>query len=112
MSRERARLRAEREEALAAARAKRQREAERRAVRAGHRRRAVDALPRPVRTARPRGILESRRRRRWEFAVGIVVLIQLATFFLTDSWLMRGTILMLSLLFAPVILTLIADRRS
>ncbi len=112
MSRERARLRAEREEALAAERAKRKREAERRAVRAGHRRRAVDAIPRPVRVARPRGILETRRRRRLGFAVGIVALIQLATFVLTDSWLMRGTVLLLSLLFAPVVLTLIADRRS
>lgn len=112
MSRERARLRAEREEALALERAKQRKAAERRAVRAGHRRRAVDALPRPVRTHRPRGVLEARRKRRQWVAVAVIVGLFATTCWLTDSWLMRGTILLLSLLFAPVVLTLIADRRS
>ena len=97
---------------MAAERARRRQAAERRAVRAGHRRRAVEALPRPIRTHRARGMLESRRRRRLGFTVGIVVLIQAATFWLSDAWLMRGTVLLLSLLFAPVVLTLLADRRS
>jgi Flp pilus assembly protein TadB len=113
MSRQRARLRAEREELAAAGRAKRAREADRRSARAARRRVVVDAVPRRrIRVARPRGILETRRRRRFSFVVALACLLQVLTWTLTDSWWLRATVAVLTLLFVPVILNLLAERRS
>lgn len=113
MSRERARLRAERDELHAAQRARRARDADRRAARAARRRVVVDAVPRRrVRTARPRGILAARRRRRFVVTVVLAILVQVVTWSLADSWWLRVTVALLTLLFAPAILTLLSDRRS
>jgi hypothetical protein len=113
MSRRRARLRSEREELQATARARRAREADRRAARAARRRVMVDAVPHPrVRTARPRGILAARRRRRFTVTLVLAGLVQVVTWTLSDSWWLRVTVAVLTLLFAPVILTLLSDRRS
>ena len=112
MSRQRARLRAEREELAAAQRAKRAREADRRFARAARRRSVVDAVPRRrVRVARPGGILQARRKRRFAFAVALAALLQALTWSLTDSWWLRITVAILTLLFVPMILALLADRR-
>jgi Flp pilus assembly protein TadB len=113
MSRQRARLRAEREELAAAARAKRAREADRRAARAARRRVVVDAVPRRrIRVARPRGVLETRRRRRFAFVVAFAGLVQVLTWTLSGSWWVRLTVALLTVLFVPVILALLSDRRS
>jgi Flp pilus assembly protein TadB len=122
VSHERARRRAEREarqaveqtaaeEAAAAERARREREQQRAA-----RRQAVAATvphpSRPPRAARPRGVLEARRRRRWRVTVGVVLLVQVVTWVLSDSWWLRLAVLGLSVLFAPVVVVLLSDRRS
>jgi len=113
MSRQRARLRAEREELEAAARAKRARQADRRSARASRRRVLVDAVPRRrVRVARPRGILENRRRRRFTFTMAVAALLQVLTWTVSDSWWLRATVATLTALFVPVILALLSDRRS
>ncbi len=113
MSRQRARLRAEREEQQALVRAKRAREADRRYARAARRRVVVDAVPRRrIRVARPRGILETRRRRRFGFTVAVAFLLQVLTWSLTDFWWARVSVALLTVLFVPVILSLLSDRRS
>lgn len=113
MSRQRARLRAEREELAAAQRARRARDADRRSARAARRRVVVDAVPRRrVRVARPRGVLETRRRRRFAFTLTFAGLLQVLTWSLTDSWWLRLTVAVLTVLFVPVILALLSDRRS
>jgi hypothetical protein len=65
-----------------------------------------------VRVARPRGILAARRRRRFSFTLALALLVQGATWFLSDSWWLRATVAMLTLLFVPMILTLLSDRRA
>lgn len=112
MSHERARRRAEREAAAAVEQSRREAHQQRTAARATRRKAVEDALPRPTRVARQRGILETRRRRRWRAAVLVVVLVQVATWLLSDSWALRVGVLGLSLLAAPVVLVLLADRRS
>jgi hypothetical protein len=42
----------------------------------------------------------------------VALLVQAATWLLSDSWWVRLAVLVLSLLFAPVVLVLLADRRS
>ena len=112
MSRERARLRAEREEHAAAERAKRARQADRRSAQASRRRVVVDAMGRRVRTARPTGILAARRRRRFIVTMVIALLVQVVTWSLSGSWWLRVTVALLTLLFTPVVLALMSDRRS
>jgi hypothetical protein len=112
VSRQRARLRAEREELQATERAKRARAADRRFARAARRRAVVDAVPRPrVRTARPRGILAARRRRRFTVALVLAGLLQVVTWALSDSWWLRVSVAGLTVLFVPAILSLMSDRR-
>jgi hypothetical protein len=113
MSRERARLRAEREEQQAAQRAKRARDADRRSARATRRRIVVDAVPRRrVRMARPVGILARRRRHRFVVTMALALLVQVVAWTLSGSWWMRLSVALLTALFAPVVLTLLSDRRS
>ena len=109
MSKERARLRAEREEHAHAERAKRAAEAEKRAKRAGDKRRSVDAPKN--RAGKDVGSVEVRRRQRFRVAVVIFVLVQVAVFFLTDAWNIPVTALLLSLLFTPAILMFMNNRR-
>jgi len=113
LSRQRARLRAEREELAAAQRAKRAREADRRSARASRRRVLVDAMPRRrVRVGRPGGILAARSRRRATFVIVAAGLVQALTWSLTGSWWLRLGVAILTVLFVPVLLTLMSDRRS
>jgi len=113
VSRQRARLRAEREQLQAEQRAKRARAADRRSARASRRRVLVDSVPRRrVRVARQRGILEARRRRRFAVTMTVALLLQVPAWTLSDSWWLRATVATLTALFVPVILTLLSDRRS
>jgi len=112
VSRERAFRRAQREADRARRLAEHQHQQQRAARRQARRRAVGEALPQRVRVARPLGRLESRRRRRWRIALLVVVVVQAATWVLSDSWWLRFGVLGLSLLFTPVVLVLAADRRS
>jgi Flp pilus assembly protein TadB len=112
MSRARAQRRAEQDAARARAQAAAAERERREASRAARRRALRGSLPQRVRVARPRGVLESRRRQRRALVALGVVLVQVASFLLLDSWYLRLAVLGLSLLFAPVLLVLLDDRRS
>ncbi len=112
MSKDRARLRAEREEQAAAERAKRVQESERRAVKAGRRRRAVESTAHGNKRGRDVGIVEARRRRRFRIAVIVFVLVQVVVWLLDDAWSTRVTVLLLSLLFTPAVLAVLSNRRT
>ena len=112
MSKERARLRAEREAARAEL-------LEVRAVRAGRaaRRRAlqislVGLVPRPVRSRRPDGVLARRRRAQNRAVLVVFLLVQLLAWMFFDSWAARLSTLGLSVFLVPVAVTLLFDRRS
>ncbi|MFE3447879.1 hypothetical protein ACFXJ8_03005 [Nonomuraea sp. NPDC059194] len=109
MSKERARRRAARE-------AERERAAQLNAARMARRsrRRALvnRLLPRPVRFARQGGVL-ARRQRAQNTAIGLLFLVvQLLAWLLWSSWQVSLAVLVLSLLFVPVIVTLAFDRRT
>jgi len=44
--------------------------------------------------------------------VALALLVQVAAWWLSDSWWLRSTVAILTLLFAPVVLTLLSERRS
>jgi hypothetical protein len=111
MSKERARRRAERvaaAERLAVARAEKAAAAARRNAR---RRRLTGLVPKPVRYARPRGVLARRRRAQNLGMLGLFIGAQLAGWLLLASWTARFAVLVLSVLVLPVVVTLAFDRR-
>ena len=112
MSKARAQRRAEQDAARAQAQAAAAERERRAAAKAARRQALRGSLPRRVRVARPRGVLESRRRQRRALVVLGVVLVQVGSFLLLESWHLRLAVLGLSLLFAPVLLVLLDDRRS
>jgi Flp pilus assembly protein TadB len=119
MSRERARRRSERE--ALAEQQRREREARRR--RAEQRAAVVGAVTSPATGARsrlsrwwrrtyPKGDPFARRRRRRTLLVAVIVLaVQVLVWWVTPSWAIRACALLLSLLLAPVLRTLLFDRR-
>lgn len=112
MARERARRRAER----AAERARLAAERAAREARLARRRERVQALaavlPRPVRTARPRGIRARRRRAQNAAVAAGFLLAQALVWPLLPHWTARLGMLLLSVLLIPVLLTILFDRRS
>jgi Flp pilus assembly protein TadB len=119
VSKERARRRAERE--AAAEEERRRREARRR--RADQRAAVVGSVTAPASQAQSRLARWWRRtyptadpfargrRRRTAVVVAILLVVQVITWWLTPSWGLRGAVLLLSLLLAPVLRTLLFDRR-
>ncbi|WP_084956585.1 hypothetical protein [Thermoactinospora rubra] len=109
MSKERARRRAVRE----AERARAARLNEARMARRARRRRMLARLrPATVRVARQRGLLARRRRVRNALVAAAFALVQVLAWLLWASWGVSLAVLVLSLLFVPVIVTLAFDRRS
>ncbi|WP_030919485.1 hypothetical protein [Streptosporangium amethystogenes] len=113
MSRERARRRAEREAEqarLAALRAEREARLARRRERVG---KVTALLPgRPVRIVSQGGIKARRRRAQNGVAAVLFLIVQVIVWLLWSSWAARFGVLVLSLLFVPLFLTLVFDRRS
>ncbi|MGJ6966485.1 hypothetical protein ACSDR0_31695 [Streptosporangium sp. G11] len=113
MSKERARRRAEREAEQArqaALRAEREARLVRRRERVG---RMVALLPgRPVRIVSQGGIMARRRRAQNGVAAVLFLIVQVIVWLLWSSWAARFGVLVLSLLFVPLFLTLVFDRRS
>ena len=119
MSKERARRRAERE--ALAEQERRARQAKRR--RADQRAAVVGAVTAPATGARsrlsrwwrrtyPTGDPFARRRRRQTLLVlAIVLVVQVVVWWVTPSWAIRACALLLCLLLAPVLRTLLFDRR-
>ncbi len=109
MSRERAHQRAERERVQAAESVRRARKQDRADRRRARRRRVTNAVP-DLPSRRP-GLLAARHRRRlWALTAG-GLLIQLAAWIVVDSWGGRALVLLLTLFAAPVVWTLVFDRR-
>jgi hypothetical protein len=113
MSKERARRRAERE-AEQARQAVRVAEREARLVRRRQRVGKVTALlpGRPVRIASQGGIIARRRRAQNAGVVVLFLIVQTIVWLLWSSWSARFGALILSLLFVPLLVTLVFDRRS
>ena len=115
MSKERARRRAVREHEAAlrsAARAAEQERLERRRARATAVRRATtDRLPRVTRTRRPTGTLARRRRIRTSLLLALLVALNVLVWVLRPDWAARLAALVVSVLAAPVLVTLLAPRR-
>ncbi len=111
VAKERAARRAAREAEAEAERARRARARAKRERRAERAARARGLVPRPVRTARPQGLLEQRRRRRLWSMGGLVVLVQVLTWPFVGSWWGRAVVLVLSLFLLAVVWTLVYDRR-
>ncbi|MET8047624.1 MULTISPECIES: hypothetical protein [unclassified Streptosporangium] len=113
MSKERARRRAEREAEqarLAALRAAREARLARRRERIG---KVTALLPgRPVRIVSQGGIMARRRRAQNGVAAVLFLIVQVIVWLLWSSWAARFGVLVLSLLFVPLFLTLVFDRRS
>jgi dolichol kinase len=113
MSKERARRRAEREaeQARQAARvAEREAKLVRRRQRVG---RVTALLPgRPVRIASQGGIIARRRRAQNGGVAVLFMIVQVIAWLLWSSWTARFGVFVLSLLFVPLIVTLVFDRRS
>jgi Flp pilus assembly protein TadB len=119
VSKERARRRAEREAAAEEERRRREEQAQRAESRAA----LVDGVAGPVRRTRmsvsrwyrrtyPPGDPIARRRRRQTIVLGaILVAVQVLTWWLTPSWALRLGVLGISVLLAPVLRTLLFDRR-
>ncbi|MFG1695665.1 hypothetical protein [Nonomuraea sp. NPDC049309] len=109
MSKERARRRAEREaERARAIRANEERQARR------ARRRALIArlTPRPVRIRRQGGLLARRHRAQNAVVALGFLLVQVVAWLVWGSLLASFAVLVLSLLFVPVVVTLAFDRRT
>ncbi len=115
MSKERARRRAarEHESALrAAARAYEQERRERRAARArGLRRATTGRLPRWTPVGRPTGSLARRRRMQTSLLLALLVAADLLVWFVRPDWQARLAVLVVSVLAAPVLVTLLVPRR-
>lgn len=115
MSKERAQRRAVREHEAAlraAARAAEQERRERRQARAAAVRRATtDRLPRVTRTRRPTGTLARRRRVRTSLLLGLLVALNVVVWVVRPDWAARLAALVVSVLAAPVLVTLLPSRR-
>ncbi|MFJ2029397.1 hypothetical protein [Streptosporangium sp. NPDC087985] len=113
MSKERARRRAEREaeqERLVALRAEREARRVRRRERIG---RVTALLPRrPVRIAVQGGIMARRRRAQNGLVAVLFFVVQAIAWLLWSSWTARFGVFVLSVLFVPLFVTLVFDRRS
>ena len=115
MSKDRARRRLEREVLEAGERERRRREVERAA--ASRRRRARLSSPFiAVRAARRRrrtdSLLARQRRRENRVLLGLLFCVHVALWLFTDSWLWRGSALVLTAMAWPVLVTVLFDRRS
>ena len=112
MSKERARRRAEREQAAAAGRVAR----ERREQRAARRRTAAAALrsrlPRRTRWRGQQGLLARRRRIQNGVILGLYLTVQAIVWLATDDPWIRVTAALLGILAMPVLVTLALDRRT
>src|SRR4051794_26452140 len=115
MSKERALRRAAREHEAAlraAARAAEQERQERRAARAtAVRRRTTDRLPRRTRVARPTGTLARRRRVERSLVLALLVALNVLAWVVSPDPAVRLGALVVSLLVAPVLVTLLVPRR-
>jgi Flp pilus assembly protein TadB len=115
MSKERARRRAEREHEAAlkaSARATEHERRERRAARSDAVRRVTtDRLPRRTRTARPTGTLARRRRVETSLVLALLVALNVLVWILSSDWASRLAAVVVSLLAAPVLVTLLVPRR-
>ncbi|GAA4226515.1 hypothetical protein FHR32_005866 [Streptosporangium album] len=113
MSKERARRRAEREAEQArqaALRAEREARLVRRRQRVG---RLTALLPgRPVRIAVQGGIMARRRRAQNGLVAVLFFIVQAIAWLLWSSWTARLGVFVLSVLFVPLFVTLVFDRRS
>ena len=107
--------RARRRAVLEAERARAAQERERRDVRSRKRRdaaaRARSALPRRTRVGRPHGPLARRRRLQALSLVALLLLAQGAVWLITTDWLLRASAFLLAVVAAPVLATLLFNRR-
>ncbi len=115
MSKERARRRAAREHETALKAAARAAEAERRDRRQARatavRRATTDRLPRVTRTRRPTGPLARRRRIQTSLLFAALVAVNLLVWLVRPDWAARLAALVVSILAAPVLVTLLVPRR-
>ena len=115
MSKERARRRAEREREAAiraAARAAQHERRERRAARARVARRVtLDRMPRLAPAGRPSGTLAHRRRLQTWAVIALLVLANVVVWVVRPDWPSRFAALVVSVLAAPVLVTLLVPRR-
>ena len=115
MSKERARRRAAREHEAALRASARAAEAERRERRAARsravRRVTTDRLPRRTPVGRPTGTLARRRRTQTWLLVVALVALNVLVWVLSDAWPARLAALVVSVLVAPVLVTLLPSRR-
>ena len=110
MSKERQRLRAERE----AARERAAADSARRNARAARRRARIARVSRlvPRRSGRPGGLLARRRREQNAIVVVAFLLVQVFAWISLSSWTGRLAVFALSAFLVPVFITLAFDRRS
>jgi hypothetical protein len=108
MSKERAQRRAEREREAAVVAAAKAAEAERRERRETRRQAVSSRLPRK-RTG-PSGVLAERRRTQTRLVVFVVVVLNLLVWLATPDWAVRTGALLVSLLLAPLVLTLMSRK--
>ena len=115
MSKERARRRAEREREAAiraAARAAQRERRERRASRARVARRVtLDRMPRLAPAGRPTGTLAHRRRMQTSVIIALLVAVNIVVWVVRPDWPSRFAALVVSILAAPVLVTLLLPRR-
>jgi hypothetical protein len=115
MSKERQQRRAAREHEAAlkaSARAAEQERRERRAARASAVKRATtDRLPKVTRTRRPTGTLARRRRIQRSMVLALLVALNVLVWVLRPDWAARLAALVVSVLAAPVLVTLLVPRR-
>src|SRR3954451_24913597 len=115
MSKERARRRAEREREAAiraAARAAQQARRERRSARARVARRVtLDRMPRLAPAGRPAGTLAHRRRVQTWVLIAVLVGMNVVVWWARPAWGSRFAALVVSILAAPVLVTLLLPRR-
>ena len=115
MSKERSKRRAAREHEAALKAAARAAEAERRERRAARatalKRVTTDRLPRRTRTARPTGTLARRRRIQTSLVLALVVALNVLVWVVRPDWAARFAAMVVSVLAAPVLVTLLVPRR-
>jgi hypothetical protein len=108
MSKERARRREAREREAGIVAAARAAEAEKRERRDNRKRALTSRTPR--RRSRPTGVLAARRRRRLGITVALVVALNVLVWVIFPGWPMRAMVLIVSLLVAPVLITMTTRR--
>ncbi len=108
MSKERARRREAREREAGIVAAARAAEAEKRERRNVRKRALTSRVPR--RRSRQTGVLAARRRRRLGVTVALVVALNVLVWVIFPGWPMRAMVLIVSLLVAPVLITMTTRR--